>query len=95
MQLYTNDKGNPIIPKCGNCVNWHKVNPKEKRNALGYCKLVKLHFAFTRKENLYGMTKDFYWCESHEHLNKETLLLNGYKEYESLEEAVSLISPKK
>jgi hypothetical protein len=92
MQFYINDFGKPIIPKCGNCAQWVKVNPKEKSSTIGYCKLSKLSFAFTRKESVYSMTKDFYWCENHQHINAEKLEKNGIvREYDDIEQAVAEI----
>lgn len=95
MQLFINDSGKPIIPKCGNCAHWMKVNPKEKKNATGYCKLMKLYFAYTRKNNVYGMTKDFYYCDSHELENADLLTQKGnVQQFDSLEDATALIKDK-
>jgi hypothetical protein len=95
MQFFTNDTGKPIIPKCGNCSHWIKINPKEKSNAIGYCKLLKMSFAYTRKENVYGITKDFYFCESHELINAQILAEKGnIKDYDGIEDAVAEISRK-
>jgi hypothetical protein len=93
MQLYINDVGKPVIPKCGNCVHWMKLNSQEKN--VGYCKLIKLLFAFTRKSNVYAITKDFYYCEKQELVNLDILKEKGQmSEFSSIEEATSLLQKK-
>jgi hypothetical protein len=87
MELYINQYGKPIIPKCGNCAKWQKIDVENKKNVTGYCKALRLFFAYTQKENLYAITKEFYWCKNHEHL--KTILDNTKtKEYNSIEDAV-------
>lgn len=81
MELFINHSGKPIIPKCGNCTHWKKVNPEKKDENDGYCKLIKLQFAFTLKKNVYAITKDFYRCESHELHNHQQLEQAATKKY--------------
>jgi hypothetical protein len=96
MELFINENNKPIIPKCGNCKHWSKIDPQQKQNVIGYCRLQKMLFAFTRKSNVYGMTKDFYYCENHSLQNIEKLEKNGYvRFYETIEDAVKEIDVKK
>lgn len=89
MELFINYSGKPIIPKCGNCTHWKKVNPEIKNENKGYCKLLKLQFAFTLKNNVYAITKDFYVCDSHELHNFEELeKVASKRHYETIEIAV-------
>jgi len=89
MQLFLDENDKPIIPKCGNCIHWTILEKFKERSSLGYCKKIKLLFAFTGKSNVYAMTKDFYSCDKHEHIHAEKIKERGkVKEFASIEEAI-------
>ena len=95
MELFINNFGKPIIPKCGNCHFWSKLNPTDKKENSGYCKLIRLQFAYTRKNNVYPLTKDFYFCDNHKLYNEEELeTLTVKREYENIEQAVAEFQKK-
>jgi hypothetical protein len=69
-KTYKNKNGVPIIRKCTNCINFKQIDDNQ---TIGYCKLIKLNFAFTHEQSLYAMVKDFYVCQSHEFQNENVL----------------------
>jgi len=72
LETYKNRNGYPIIRKCDNCKNWLEQNMMAGKK-IGYCKAAPLFFAFTLKQTVYPITKEFYLCEKHTFENEEKL----------------------
>jgi len=72
LETYKNRNGYPMIRRCDNCKFWSDQNTLTDKRA-GYCKASPLYFAFTLKQTVYPITKEFYLCEKHEFENEEKL----------------------
>lgn len=74
LETYLNRRGYPMIRRCFNCKNWQVEEQLSTKGVqLGFCLLHKLHFAFTLKETVHPITRDFYLCEKHEFEKEEWL----------------------
>jgi hypothetical protein len=63
-----------MIRRCFNCKFWQPdINLTKGKMPLGYCTIKSLHFAFTLKETVHPITRDFYLCESHKFENEDWL----------------------
>jgi len=72
LETYKNRNGYPMIRRCDNCEHWSEQNIAGTKKS-GYCKATPLYFAFTLKQTVYPITKEFYLCEKHRFENEEKL----------------------
>lgn len=89
MEFILNDKGQAIIRKCENCINWKKItNDKEDQN--GYCRANRLLFAYTHANSVYAITKSFYVCDKKHVLYNEDQLRGefGTVQFQTVQQAL-------
>jgi hypothetical protein len=74
LETYLNKKGYPMLRRCFNCKFWQPdIKGSKSEMPLGYCKIKSLTFAFTLKQTVHPITRDFYLCEHHQFEKEEWL----------------------
>lgn len=88
MQFYLNQKGLPMIRKCGNCAHYN--------TQFESCSLISVLKAFDHSKSIFLQTGENLYCHDHAFKNEAILKEEGIiVEYDSVKDAMDVINRAK